>query len=428
MTTSDLNRNAYLDYLARCRQAFTPFAPIELPDFFAGRAHVVEDIRGELEAPGRQVAIYGERGVGKTSLALLIYFFAGYEDDQVHIFRCDHGTTFDDICFSLLISAGDALKLDETQSEAGKSGAASIGPLSGTAIRRTTQTYRLVRETESVSTSRMLDTFKKRRTLLIIDEFDRVRDDQTKTRLAEMIKHFSDARSKTKIVIVGVAETLNELIGQHESLSRSLAQIGLQRMDDVELSDIVKRGSQRTEARFADRVVKKVVRLADGFPHFVHLACLYAAMYAGESLLSSHRERPEVGEKEYLLGLKSAISKAEHSLQDAYKLAVVTTRRKSDIYELTLGAIALSEERDVQVREIAKNASLFAKSELRPEKFSNSLGELIKDERGRVLTKVRDGYYKFSNPLMRPYVRFLLEFDNLTQHSGQLEFPFMRDR
>lgn len=428
MDGREANPSAYLDYVARCRQAFTPFAPIELPDFFAGRAHVIEDIRGELEAPGRQVAIYGERGVGKTSLALLLYFFAGYDDNRVHIFRCQGETTFDDICRHLLIDAGQLLGINGAQIETGSGAEGRLGPLSGSVARRTTVSYRPVRDSQTITLSRMLDAFRPPRALLIIDEFDRVKDARTKTRMAEMIKHFSDARSETKIVIVGVAETLNELIGQHESLSRSLAQIRLVRMDEPELRDIITRGSQRTDATFDAPVVRKIVCLADGFPHFVHLLSLYASLYAGEPLRSDDGSRAHVGDREYHLGLKGAIAKSEHTLQETYESAIVTTRRKSDIYELTLRAAALSEQRDVQVRELAGHASYLTGTKLRPEKFSNPLGQLIKPERGRILTKVRDGYYKFTNPLVRPYVRLLLEFDNLTHHDGQIEFPFMRAR
>lgn len=421
------DRTAYLDYLAHCRQVFTPFAPIELPEFFAGRAHVIEDVRGELEAPGRQVAVYGERGVGKTSLAQLLYFFAGYDDNQVHVFRCDRSTTFDDICRSLLSQAGHWFGVNGAQTETSKTGEGRIGPLGGSLSRRTTLSYRAMQDAQTISPGKMLDVFRGMRQLLIIDEFDRVRDAPTKTRMAELIKHFSDARSRTKIVIVGVAETLTDLIGQHESLSRSLAQVALKRMDQPELADIIVRGSQRTGAKFDPGVKDRIVRLSDGFPHFVHLLCLYASIYAGECLQADEQRHPCVGEREYRLGLKSAIEKSEHSLQEAYESAVVTTRRKSDIYELTLSAIALSAERDVQVRELAQHASYLTGDKLRPEKFSNALGQLVKDERGRVLTKVRDGYYKYTNPLMRPYIRFLLEFDNLTQRNGQMRFPFMRE-
>ena len=88
--------------------------------------------------------------------------------------------------------------------------------------------------------------------------------------------------------------------------------------------------------------------------------------------------------------------------------------------------MALSDERNVQVRDLTAHASNLAGRKLRPEKFSNALGQLVKSERGGILTKVRDGYYKFTNPLMRPYIRLLLEFDNLVHHGGQMQFPFMR--
>jgi KaiC/GvpD/RAD55 family RecA-like ATPase len=419
-------RTAYLDYVARCRQVFTPFAPIELPEFFAGRKETIDDIHGELQAPGRQVAVYGERGVGKTSLALLLYFFAGYDDEQVHIFRCHDGVTFDDIWRALLTNAGHLFGVNGAQAESAHSGEGRLGPVGGSLSRRTTVSFRAVRDARAITPGRILETFQRVRKLLIIDEFDRVQDAQTKTRMAELIKHFSDARSETKIVVVGVAETLNELIGQHESLSRSLAQIGLKHMAEPELADIIERGSQRTSAKFDSSVALRIVRLADGFPHFVHLLSLYASLYAGECLHAAPPGSPHVGDREYHLGLKSAIGKSEHSLQEAYESAVITTRRKSDIYELTLRAMALSEARDVQVRELAKHASYLARSELRPEKFSNALGELVKEERSRILTKVRDGYYKYTNPLMRAYIRLLLEFDNRTQHGGQLEFQYMR--
>jgi archaellum biogenesis ATPase FlaH len=414
-----------LDYLAKCRQAFTPFAPIELPDFFAGRAHVVEDIRGELQAPGRQVAIYGERGVGKTSLALLLYFFADYDDENVRIYRCDEKTTFETICSSFLSKAGDSQSLDSIQIAENKEAGVRLGPLAVSDAKRSSHTFKPLPEIVQVSPARMLETFSSRRELLIIDEFDRVRDKETKTRIAELIKHFSDARSESKVVIVGVAETLTELIGQHESLSRSLAQIGLKRMDDPELAEIIKRGKTRIGVSFDDRVTKKIIRLADGFPHFVHLLCLYSSIYAGRVLKNGRERAPHVGDSEYKLGLQSAIEKSEHSLRDTYDTAIITTRKKSGIYELILHSLAMSDEIVVQVREIERFAEWLTGYPQKPEKFSNPLGQLIKSERGCILVKVRDGYYKFSNPLMRPYIRFKMEYDNITLHGGQLEFPFM---
>jgi Cdc6-like AAA superfamily ATPase len=403
------DRTAYLDYVARCRQVFTPFAPIELPDFFAGRAHVIEDVRGELQAPGRQVAIYGERGVGKTSLALLLYFFAGYDDDKVHVFRCQKASAFDDICLHLLTSAGYLLGVNAVETESARSGEARVGPITGGVSRRTTVSYRAVRDARAITASTMLEVFQKERRLLIVDEFDRVRDGQTKTRMAELIKHFSDARSETKIVIVGVAETLNELIGQHESLSRSLAQIGLKRMDEAELRDIIKRGAERTRAEFDRSVALQIVRLADGFPYFVHLICWHASRVAARQLLKDRTRTVVVGDSEYAEGLQKALENAEHTLAEQYKRAVITTRRTSDKFALILSGMALAEPRDVRVQDIARAASMLASRDVKAASLSRALGELSSERRGNIVTKVREGYYKFSNPLVRPYIRAVME-------------------
>jgi uncharacterized protein len=49
---------------------FVPSSPIRLRDQLRGREHVFERTQEALEIPGRSAFIYGERGVGKSSLAL----------------------------------------------------------------------------------------------------------------------------------------------------------------------------------------------------------------------------------------------------------------------------------------------------------------------------------------------------------------------
>lgn len=421
-------RKGYLDYVARCRQAFTPFAPIELPDFFAGRKDVVEDILAELQAPGRQVAIYGERGVGKTSLAQLLYFFANYDDERVHVFRCSAETKFDDICMDLVSRGPASYVVKEVRMESSRGFKGAISPFAAERTTKKSVAYRNITESRSITPTRMLDAFAGSEALLIIDEYDRVGDRETNVKMAELIKHFSDARSKTKIVIVGVADTLTQLIGEHESLSRSLAQIKLDRMNDSDLLDIIDRGANRIGVRVDRALSRKTVALADGFPHFVHLTWLYTSLAAGEQLRVDATAIPVVDEAAYRKGVGSALDKAEHSLHEAYDAAVITTHRKSDIYELVLRSMSMSEKRDVQVQELARHASFLESHELRPAKFSQALGRLIKPERGEILTKVRVGYYKFTNPLMRAYLRCRLEYENITQHGGQLVFPFLDGR
>jgi hypothetical protein len=56
-------------------QLFTPSAPIAVAELFAGRQQQAHKILEAIGERGRHVIMYGERGVGKSSMAQIIPFF-----------------------------------------------------------------------------------------------------------------------------------------------------------------------------------------------------------------------------------------------------------------------------------------------------------------------------------------------------------------
>lgn len=424
------NRNRstekYLDYHARCAQVFAPFAPVDLPDFFAGRTRAVERLIDETRAPGRQLAIIGARGVGKTSLAALANFFVSRNDDDTFFVRCTESSTFDTIFGDVLLAANvhgtlNGFETSETHTLGGKLGPAQLGKRQETLAR-----YRTVLPSSRITPSMLVKHFHERPGLIIIDEFDRVQDAETHTRVAETLKHFSDARTAMKILIVGVADTVSQLIGQHSSLTRCLGAIELKPMVEAELLDLLQRSEKRLDVIFRHNIKQKIVRLSDGFPHYAHLLGLYTAREAGKVLLADEDARVVAGPEEYKNGIHLSIENVEAQLVEGFQRATVTVKRKSDKFQTVLWSMALADQREVQVGEIAEYASFFTGETHENAEFSYHLGELVKEERGRIIERVREGFYKFTNPLMRPYIRLLLEQMNLYVHGGQLEFPFMR--
>jgi uncharacterized protein len=86
------------------RENIRPAQPIDTPALLQGREPLLRDIGRSLQSPGMHVFIHGERGIGKTSLALTSAKSAlGEEPPYV---GCDKATTFQtlvvDICDVLL--------------------------------------------------------------------------------------------------------------------------------------------------------------------------------------------------------------------------------------------------------------------------------------------------------------------------------------
>lgn len=421
-------REAYIEYLAKCRQAFRPFSPIDLPEFFKGRLDKIALLVSELQTPGRQVAIYGERGVGKTSLAVLAYFYAGFPDASTHFVRCERSSNYNRIFGHLLMKAGIEYLPNGREIESSLGIGVKGGPISAQKGKRSRSKSRSIDAGSSIGPDLLLRIFKENDGLLVIDEYDRVNDSETHVRLAETLKHFSDACSKTKIIVVGVSNTVTGLVGEHESLTRSLAQIKLERMTNEELTEIIDTGAERTNVAFLPEVRERIVLLSDGFPFYTHLLGLYCAEDAGRMLLENKEAKVSVGQPELERAIRRAIEGAEGSLFDDYQNAVITTKRKTEMFKLVVWGVAYAQQREVHIKEIAQNIAYLVGQAPRVEALSNYLGPLTKPEKSNVLYRVRQGYYKFSNPLMRAYVRLILERHNIIEAKGQLKFPWMRNQ
>jgi Cdc6-like AAA superfamily ATPase len=77
-------------------QVFTPGSPINERDLFAGRIEQLEKIIDTISQKGYHAVLFGERGVGKTSLANIV---SKYITDRSQLFviprvNCDGSDTF----------------------------------------------------------------------------------------------------------------------------------------------------------------------------------------------------------------------------------------------------------------------------------------------------------------------------------------------
>src|SRR5580658_1580432 len=86
--------------IAQIHEAFTPTAPIKSRDLFAGRKLQVQKVLGAVFQRGEHAILYGERGVGKTSLVNTLFdlmVLMGKANYQTARVQCANGMKFESI-------------------------------------------------------------------------------------------------------------------------------------------------------------------------------------------------------------------------------------------------------------------------------------------------------------------------------------------
>src|SRR5271165_1051126 len=88
------------ELVKKIHEAFTPSAPIKSRDLFAGRTVQVGKVVRAVFQRGEHAIIYGERGVGKTSLVNTLFdllVFMGRSNYQIARVQCANGMSFEAI-------------------------------------------------------------------------------------------------------------------------------------------------------------------------------------------------------------------------------------------------------------------------------------------------------------------------------------------
>jgi Cdc6-like AAA superfamily ATPase len=363
--------------IARIGTAFTPSAPIDKRTLFAGRFDQLRDAVTAVSQKGQHAVIYGERGVGKTSLANVVYETFG---DQVNKpacgpINCDESMTFSSLwhaAFREMYLPGD--KTLDSQAPA------DIRP---------------------DDVRHILQGIKK--TVIVFDEVDRIGDRTATTKLADCIKNLSDHGIDTTIVLVGVADSVDTLIAEHVSIERNLKQIPMPRMSGNELKEVICNGSKICGMAIRDEAANQILALSQGLPHYTHLLALNAFQDAVE------RGSADVCERDVDTAIRRALKTAQHSVVSGYHKAV-TSPRRDNLYAQVLLACAMAETDSLGFFYAGSVRDPMSKIMGRPYEiptFSQHMKAFCTLDRGPILSRTglkRRYRFRFVNPLMQPYV------------------------
>jgi Cdc6-like AAA superfamily ATPase len=369
---------AALDY--RAADIFSPHAPIDEEQLFDGRMDLVEGLVETIFQRGQHAILYGERGVGKTSLCNILKdkIFARSKFYSVTKRSCtaqhDYRRIWSQLFDHLLLPNGQYLS---------------------DTIHKDTDAYDIFKAVDQLPT--------KIHPIFVVDEYDRVLDADTHVKMADTIKYFSDYSSKATLVIVGVARDVKELFGGHPSIERNVRQLPMPLMSKEELSKIFEKRLPDLGMTIDVPVRETLIKLAQGLPGYTHLLGQNAARSA------IRRRSLNIAVEDLNDALKKSIDQCDEKIKELYANSVRSTKPLNQ-YRQALLACALAPIDDRGYFAAADVKGPFSRIMGKPldiPHYARHLNEFCDLKRGPSLVKVgqaKSYQFRFADALLRPFV------------------------
>ncbi|WP_176595817.1 MULTISPECIES: ATP-binding protein [Sphingobium] len=179
--------------------AFNTAMPVTDRHGLAGRNSELEKLVEAIVVQRKHAVIFGTRGSGKTSLARVFGDLAD-EAGCVALYASANGEADFDSLFRPFLTELPMSNAGQERARKMMSEPLDVSRLSALLVEE-------VRE----------------RSILIIDEYDRVQSDTAKQEVATLLKLLTDIHSPVQVVLVGIASDIDGLISAHPSLRRHLA-------------------------------------------------------------------------------------------------------------------------------------------------------------------------------------------------------------
>lgn len=366
---------------------FTPSTPIGTAELFAGRQKQIGDLLGAVAERGRHAVIYGEPGVGKTSLVQILRYMIPSKTATVRYIRKpafssdNFSTIWKEIFREMKFRANDG----EGDKEY------FVSDLYADGVRPAD----VVRELSFFSENDI--------PIIVIDEYNVIRDPDTSRLMAETIKAVSDASLKATIVIVGISDNVGELVAGHESILRCSEEILMPRMNSDELRELLESRIKKLGMSLDGDAKWKIINLSKGLPAFAHGLGKWSVMS------SINSKKLMVKEADVDNAIEEVITSSQNTLKADYEVATHSNQEKAR-YKQILTACALAQSDEIGYftpKQVQDPLSAILKKQIGIDGFNDNLKDFTEEKRGRVLQRkgaARIYRYRFRNPAMQPYV------------------------
>ncbi|MES2579424.1 MAG: ATP-binding protein [Pseudomonadota bacterium] len=403
MALNNLKREEFIEIL---HEQLSPAHPIQSFEHLYGRYDQLQQIEQALCAPGRHVFIYGDRGVGKSSLAQTAAFKHQSSDSPPIIIGCEKKSTFLGIIQAILERLFNNPSGDQI-THTTKVGV-SVPKLSlehETSIKK----GEIPIAKDINSATHLLNYYSlkySKKTLVVLDEFDLIGEQSERGLFADFVKQLGDQFVTIQFIFCGIGKSLDELLVAHASSYRYMLGIEVQRLDWTARWEIIDKSSHSLGLTINDDSRFRIAAISDGYPHYIHLVCenLYWECFNDEEPIA------EATPEHYIAAVRKTVKGIEHHLRRSYEQA---TMKSSNDYHEVLWAVADHFEliRATSSIYLSYCRIMDSKNEIPIEsaKFNLKLGQLKTSSFGEILESSKRGWYEYKENIVRGYVRLRAE-------------------
>jgi Cdc6-like AAA superfamily ATPase len=386
---------SFSDIALMAGSVFAPTRPISEQSLFAGRMAEIRRVVDVINQRGRHAIIYGERGVGKTSLANIIATKIRSNRPVIAPrVNCDGTDNFTSL-WKKVFAEVDLLK---------KKRQAPGYQL--TVFEETVKAADVVPDNVTPDHVRRLLSLlgEDKLIILVFDEFDRIIDADTRRAMADTIKALSDHDVEATIIVVGVGDSVDELIAEHRSIERAVDQIQMPRMHRSEIYELLRNGVQRLGMTITQQAQLRIALLSQGLPPYAHLLAIHAVRTA----LDSHTLAVEV--KHVSSAIKHATAASSRSLLSDLQKATTSPQKGKHLYREVLLACAMAKTDQFgcfYAADVRGPLSRIMKKPYDIPSFAKHLSDFCQPAKGPVLLKLGVKHkfrYRFIDPHLQPLV------------------------
>lgn len=414
---------------------------IKDPNRFVGRRDLIQDCIRAVNTPLGLIAIYGKRGVGKSSLLrqiqqmalgdytiakkagllhaipekkrtyLTVYYTADqFIKDGIDLLNrlCNDQDELDGF---LRLVPNDGKELVEFSRSKEVSGGADLQVVNwgvkgveDSKYARTVpgdivQTFK--NYLSAIITHQVKGRMKRDGILIIIDEFDVIKD---KSGIGSLIKSLSS--DTIKFAICGIGQDLSEIVEDHASVERLLEEgaLHVKPMANSETREIFLTAERlfKDQLKFDNNVVNEIVELSEGYPYFAQLLgkeCVNQANSIGKIA---------VGIELFNIVLEDIKrGTAFPTLESSYQRAIGNSEGRQVVLHFLAEQKNEGEFFNEEGGKIILGTARREAKDLDIEYVDQLMPRLVEVKYGPILRKTGDrrGEYEFVNPVLRLYIR-----------------------